>query len=246
MADAAEKTTETPEVKELKFPDEMAEMAFNALKAFVEKYNSLVGKANAAHGDRVTLTEEITENSTNPKIVAARKKRDEAELELHALVTPEVEKVIADAAGSVKEIEEEVSELNGKIKAGQTYLGKMYDNFDFKDHLPSLARIKGMTVRAGGGTGGRRIRGYRVTTTVDTEVTEHENIASAAKYLDVETTSLQEAFFKAAGDPKALKDAPDEVNFEVEFTEVYDDGEEKKVAQVTAFREVETEDAKSA
>lgn len=218
------------------FPDEMSELAFNQVSALVADRNAKVGKANAAHGDRVTLTDQITENSTDKEIVKWRKQRDEAELKLHDLVKAEVDRVIADAEGSVKELEEEIGALDEKIKPAITYIKKMYGEALAK-HLPSLERVKGMSVRTGGG--GRRIRGYRVVTEIDGEVTEHENVAAAAKYLDVDTKELQEAFFTAAGNPAKLKDAPDEVTFEVTFTEVYEDSDEKveKTANVTATRE---------
>ncbi len=221
------------------FSDELAEVAFNSIKELIVARNALVGQANAAHGDRVTLTEQITENSTDAKIVAARKQRDDAIMALHELVTPQVEKTIADAAGSVGAIEEEVKAHDEKIKPGVTYLKKMYGESPTSPatFLPSLERVKGMTVRAGGG-GGRRIRGFNVITTVDGESQEHENFASAAKWLEKETTDLQEAFFEAAGQPKQVKDAPDEVEFEVEFTETYEDSDETetKVATVKAYR----------
>lgn len=230
-------TAEAPAQEQPSFPDEMSKLAFDQVNALVADRNAKVGKANAAHGDRVTLTEQITENSTDPKIVKLRKQRDEAELALHDLVKAEVDKVIADAEGSVKELEEEIGSLDEKIKPAITYIKKMYGEALAK-HLTPLERIKGMSVRAGGG-GGRRIRGYRVVTVIDDETTEHENVAAAAKYLDVDTKELQEAFFTAAGNPAKLKDAPDEVTFEVTFTEVYEDSDEKveKTAQVTATRE---------
>lgn len=235
-------TAETPAQEQPNFPDEMSKLAFDQVSVLVADRNAKVGKANAAHGDRVTLTEQITENSTDPKIVKLRKQRDEAELALHELVKAEVDKVIADAEGSVKELEEEIAALDEKIKPAITYIKKMYGEALAK-HLPSLERIKGMTVRAGGG--GRRIRGYRVVTVIDDETTEHENVAAAAKYLDVDTKELQEAFFTAAGNPAKLKDAPDEVTFEVTFTEVYEDSDEKveKTAVVTATRESSDSDS---
>jgi hypothetical protein len=236
MTEAVE-TVETAEAEAPSFPDEISQLAFAQVEALIKERNSLVGKANAAHGDRVTLTEQVTENSTDKEIVKWREKRDEAEMKLHELVKAEVDAVIADAEGSVKDLEVKIGELDDKIKPSKTYITKMYGEALAK-FLPSLERVKGLSVRSGGG-GGRRIRGYVADVTVDGEVTRFQNFAEAAKYLDVDTKVLQEAFFEAAGNPAKLKDAPDVVNFTATFTEVYDDSDEtvEKTAEITAVRE---------
>ena len=92
------------------------------------------------------------------------------------------------------------------------------------------------------GTSGKRIRGFNVKTTIDGDITEFETFSQAAKYLDEDTASLQNAFFSAAG-TDTLKDAPNEVSFNVTFTEVDEDGtESKKEASIYAYRTEPDED----
>lgn len=220
---------------ELKFDDEMQQMTFNMLSNLINERNSLVGQANAANGDRQTLTEQIRENSTDPEIVAAREAYSEALLALDALVKPKVEAMIADSAGSVTEIEEKIKELDGKLKPGVTYFKKLYADSDVINHLPTQERLKGASVGRTG-AGGRRIRGFNVVVTVDGEASEFENFSSAAAYLDVDTTELQKAFFEKAG-TDVLKEVPDEVNLVINYVEVDDDeNETEKEAMVRAYR----------
>ena len=235
MAKAAVKdeaeTTET----QVTFKDAMHEMAYKQLADLTKKRNALVGRANAAHGDRVTLTEQITEESTDPEIVKAREARDEAIMLLHKLVTPQVDEVMADAKSSIDGIEKELKDLDTTLKPGLTYLKKMYGE-EAVNGLPKMARLQGLRISGGGG--GRRIRGFHVEVTADGEETvTFDNFAGAAKYLDVETSVLQEAFFTAAGNPEKIKDAPDEVDFEITYTEVDDDeNTTEKKASLSAFR----------
>lgn len=229
------------------FPDEMAEASFNTLVSLINERNAEVGKINAVKGDRVALTEQVEAQSTKPEIVAARKARDEAQavldeavMALHAVVTPEVDALLADAEGSVKEAEEAVKEQDAKIKPGVQFFKKMFGE-ELANHLPALARLKGFSTK-GAGSSGRRVRGYTVDVTVDGESRGFDNLASAAKYLVVDTSVLQEAFFAAAGNPDKLKDAPDRVDFNVEYTETYDDDTtEQKTAYLVATREAKDE-----
>lgn len=222
--------TEVPQ-----FKDDMQRMAYEQLEGFIKQRNSLVGTANAANGDRVTLKEQIAEESTDAEIVAAREARDEAIERLEALVNPKVDEVMANAKEATEGLEEKIKEIDAVLKPGLNYLRKLYGD-EFADTLPKQTRASGMRV-SNAGSGGRRVRGYNVTLTVDGEINEFENFASAAKWLDVETSRLQEAFFEAAGNPKQVKDAPDKVSFTVEFTEVdEDENETVKVASFLAFR----------
>lgn len=224
---------------ELKFDDDMQEMTFNMLSAMINERNALVGQANAANGDRQTLTEQIRENSTDPEIVAAREAYSEALLHLDSLVKPKVEAIIADSAGSVTETEEKIKELDGKLKPGITYFKKLYVDSDIINHLPTQERLKGASVGRTG-AGGRRIRGFNVIVTVDGESTEFNNFSGAAAFLDVETAELQKAFFAEAG-TEVLKDVPDVVNLVVNYTEVdEDENETEKEAFVKAYREEAT------
>ncbi len=230
-------TTATPETEKapLKFANEMHEMQFKSLSEMIVKRNSLVGKSNAANGDRQTLTEQIRENSTDPEIVEVREALSELVLKLDALVKPQVDEVIANASGSVEGIDEEIKEIDGVLKPGLTYFKKLYTDGS-ADHFPAQERIKGTSVRSSGGTGGRRIRGFNVVCTIDGESEEFENFASAAKYLAVDTQDLQKEFFAKAG-TDVLKDVPDEVKLTINFTEVdADNNETAKEAFVRAYR----------
>lgn len=226
-------TAEQEQVQE--FQDPMHEMQFKMLSDLITKRNDLVGKANAAKGDRQTLTEQIRENSQDPEIVKAREAYSEALLALDALVKPEVERIIADSAGATEGIESEISELDKTLKPGVTFFKKVYGD-DAAKFFPTQSRLAGAaTVRSG--AGGRRVRGFRVVVTIDGESTEFENFAGAAKFLDAETSDLQAAFFQKAG-TETLKDVPDEVNMTIDFTEVdADNNEQAKQAFVKAYRE---------
>lgn len=224
-----ETTTDTPQ-----FTDHMHQMVHEQLEGFIKERNSLVGTANAAHGDRVTLTEQIREESTDPEIVAAREAYSEALLALDALVKPKVDAIIANATESVAEVEAKIKEIDSKLKPGLSYYKKLYGD-EVAATLPAQAKIKGLRVASA--SGGRRIRGFNFVVTVDGESQEFENAASAAKWLDVETGSFQEAFFEAAGNPKQVKDAPANVDFQIVFVEVdEDENETEKTAKVAAYR----------
>jgi len=239
MTETAVAPAEANEPEPLKFEDEIHELTHKKVESLIVERNTLVGKANAVKGDRVTLMNTLTENDDDPEIVAARQARDEAVMLLHSLVTPKVEAYLADAAGSVEGIEEQIKELDGKIKPGLTFYKKVYGE-DAAKFLPKQERVQGLNVGRAG-TGGRRIRGYAVDVTVDGETTGFDNFASAAKFLDLETAQLQNAFFEAAGNPKQVKDAPDRVEMTLNYTEVdEDENETDKSAFVVATR-TETE-----
>jgi hypothetical protein len=232
------------------FPDEMSKMSYDMLSNLIKERNAEVAKINAAKGDQQTLMEQLRETSTNPEAVAAREELakakeayDEAVLKLDAVVRPEVQEAMA-SAGDTKGAEEKIKGFDEKIKPGSAYFKKMYGE-NLAKHLPALVRLKGFSTK-GAGSSGRRVRGYSVDVTVDgvDGVQHFDNLASAAKYLVVDTSQVQEAFFKASGigETGALKDAPDTVNFTVEYTETYDDDStEQKTAHLVATRDAKDE-----
>lgn len=215
------------------FKDEINRLQFEQIEGFIGERNSLVGILNAASGDRITLTEQIRETSTDPDIVAAREAAAEAEMRLHALVKPLVDKIIEDSKGSQEEAENRVKELDGLIKPSQTLYKKLYGEDAYK-YFTKLERAKGAAV--GRGSGVRRIRGFNVIVTIDGEPVEFDNFATAAKHVDFITEDLQKAFFEAAK-TDVLKDIPDVVNFTVNFEDTDADGnKETKEAFVKAYR----------
>lgn len=217
----------------LKFADEMHEMQHNLLTQMITQRNALVGRHNAANGDRLTLTEEIRNNSTDEAIVSLREQIAQLELDLDALVKPQVDKIIEDNSGSVDEIEKKIAELDGKLKPGITYYKKLYDENSYS-YLPKQERLKGATVRSA--SGGKRVRGFNVIVTIDGEAKEFENFGTAAKYIGVDASDLQEAFFTKAGVQQS-KDAPNEVSFVINFDEVdSDNNKTEKEASVKAYR----------
>jgi hypothetical protein len=233
--------TEDGQVLTLNYVDEVHELMHKQLAGLIGQRNSLVAQANAASGDRQSLADSITETSDDAEIVQAREARDEAIMRLHSLVTPKVNEIMENAEGSKAETEEKVKELDKKVRTGLTYYKSLYTNEDFVKAMPSLVRVKGGAGTTG--SGGRRIRGYEVEAEVDGEVTGFENFATLAKWLNVETTVLQDKFFEAAGNPKALKDAPDTVSFSLSFTDVDEDGNESEnEAAVTATRTAKPKD----
>lgn len=250
MTEQQVETTESQVEEKPVFPDEMAELSFKTLSDLIANRNSEVGKVNAVKGDRQTLTEQIEAQSTKPEIVEARERvakiqeaLDEAVMALHAVVTPEVNSLLEDAESSVKDTEAKVKEYDEKIKPGLKYFKKMYGE-NLAKHLPALARLKGFSTKGAGATG-RRVRGFDVAVTIDGETTAFENMAQAAKYLEVETATLQEAFFKASG-KESLKDVGDRVDFNVTFTEVDEAGaESENTAQVVATRTVKHDEAEA-
>jgi hypothetical protein len=246
-ADVAEQAPETTESEKPNFPDEMARMAFEQLVTLITERNADVAKINASKGDQQTLMEQLRESSTNPEAVQLREdirvlteRLDEAVLALDSVVRPEVQEAMA-SAGDTEGAEARIKAHDEKIKPGSAYFKKMYGE-NLAKHLPSLVRLKGFSTK-GAGSSGRRVRGFSVSVETEAGIEYFDNLASAAKYLVVDTTQLQEKFFAAAGGPDiALKDAPDTVNFEVEYTETYDDDTtEQKTAKLVATRDAKDE-----
>ena len=229
-----EHVAEDAQVEEIKFEDDVHEMMHAKFVGLIKDRNALVGKANAANGDAMALTNQITEESTDPNIVAARNARDEAAELLDSLVTPQVEAMVSNASEGLAETEEAIKEIDGKLKPGIRFFKGVYGD-DAVNALPKQTRPKGMRI-SNSGTSGKRIRGFNVTLTIDGEITEFESFSAAAKYLDEDTKSLQNAFFTAAGSD-TLKEIPNKVSFNVSFTEAdEDENETTKTAAVLAYR----------
>ena len=235
-----ENTAEAPVEQEIVFQDDIHEMMHTKFVGLIKERNSFVGRANAANGDALALKEQITEESTDSDIVAARNARDEAIEALEALVKPQVESMVNNASEGLAETEASIKSIDEKLKPGLRFFKSVYGDDAF-DKLPKQVRPKGMRL-SNTGTSGKRIRGFNVKTTIDGDITEFETFSQAAKYLDEDTSALQNAFFSAAG-TDTLKDAPNEVSFNVTFTEVDEDGiESKKDASIFAYRTEPDED----
>ena len=224
------------------FTSPIQEMQFDMLVDMITQRNSLVGKVNAATGDRQTLTEQIRENSQDPEIVALREQISQLVLDLDALVKPQVEEIVQNSAGSVDEFTAEIKKIDEALKPGMTYYKKLFTDGSHES-LPTQERVKGAVI---GGGGGRRIRGFNLDITLDGETTGFENFSSAAKYLgDIDTSDLQKKFFEAAGTEKQA-DLPDDVKFSITIEEVdEDENVTTKTANVHAFK-TEAQKAKDA
>lgn len=213
------------------FTSAMQKMQFEGLVEFIEKHNALVAQINAATGDRESLAESIRESDEFSDI---REQIARLQDQLDAAVNEKVEQALANASGDTEALTEQVKELKSLIRDGSGYYAKLYGK-EAAEALPKVDRVKGQRTGGGGG-GGRRVRGYNVVVTIGEEVTEYDNFAGAAKALGLETAQLQEAFFAKAGVEK-LKDAPDEVSFNMSWEDV--DSEGNKIARtgnVRAYR----------
>lgn len=218
-------------MSDVQFKNAMQEMQFNALSEMIVEYNGIVGKVNAAIGDKDALAESIA-NEQFADLVEQIKALQE---ELDAKVDAEVEKALNSDQGDTSELQEKAKEQKSTIASGLSYYKKLYGD-DAAEAFPKLERLKG--VRVGGGTGGRRIRGFKVVITDSEGTTEYENFASAAKAVGLSTAELQEYFFAKAGTEK-LTDVPNEVVFTLSWTDVDEDGNESEnSAEVKAYREV--------
>jgi len=219
--------------KQQTFQNDLHRLQFESLEQMIQSRNDLVGRANAANGDRVTLEEQVRNNSTKPEIVALREQISELILELDKHVKPIVDEAITSASGDVNEIEEKIKETDKTLKAGLAYYKNVYGD-EAASFFSKQERLKGTQLRSG--SGGRRIRGFDLTVTIDGEDRTFENFSTAAKHIGVDTTELQRAFFEKAGTEDAAK-LPDSVKFVINYTEVDDDkNETPKEAFVHAFK----------
>lgn len=222
--------------KEQEFQDDLHRLQFLSLDALIKERNDLVGRANAANGDRQTLTETIRDNSNDPQIVELRELISQKILELDALVKPLVDKTIEESAGDVNQIEEQIKEKDKTLKSGLTYFKSVYGD-DAASFFSKQERLRGTQLRSSGG--GRRIRGYDLTVTVDGEDRTFQNFSTAAKFIGVDTADLQREFFVKAETEDAAK-LPPEVRFVVEYSDTDKDGNKtEKSAIVRAFKNEE-------
>jgi hypothetical protein len=212
------------------FGSAMQKMQYEGLVEFITKHNALVAKINASTGDRESLAESIRESDEFSDL---REQIAKLQDQLDVAVNEKVEAALANADTDTTALQDEVKELKSTITTGASYYKKLYGE-EAANEIPKVDRIKGQ--RSGGGSGGKRIRGYNWVVTVGDDVTEYENAASTAKALAVDTAQLQEHFFAKAG-VEQLKDAPDEVVFGLSWVETDEDGTETQVnATIKAYR----------
>jgi len=209
----------------------MQKMQFEGLGELIAEHNALVAKVNAVTGDRDSLAEAIRESD---EFADVRNKIAELQEQLDVAVNTKVEEQLAAATGDgeTEGLTEQIKEKKGVITSGINYYKKLYGDEAAAD-FPKVDRVKGQ--RSGGGGGGKRIRGYEwtvfVSTDPDNEGTVYPNAAGAAKALgSLTTVELQEHFFAKAG-VEQLKDAPDVVEFGLEWPETDEEG---NVTDVTA------------
>lgn len=235
-----ETVNEAPAVTEHKFSSPMEKMQFEGLEEFIAEYNGIVGQLNAATGDKDALADQIAKEQFADE-VAEIKRLQEA---LDAKVDVEVEKALSSDRGDTTELADKAKELKGTIGAGINYFKKLYGD-KAAEKFTKQERLKGQRVGSGG-TGTRRIRGFRVTITDSAgAAVDHENFASAAKALGLSTGDLQEYFFQKAG-ATDLSEIGNVVEFKLEWENTNEDGSKSDDhAVVKAYREVpvdETED----
>ena len=232
--------------REPNFPDQVSKITFDQIVGLTEQHNSLVGQLNAIKGDPLTLMESLRESSKDERVVEIRERLEKVRLQEQQLldamdkaIKPEYDKVRANAEARSTEIEAEVKTVAEKVRAATNYYKKMYE--DLAEFLPKVERAKGAGRVGGSATGGRRIRGFGFTVTdpkADPQTAEYENVAQVAKALNVETETLQNGFFSAAGNPESSKDAP----AKVEWTVTAGEGETQRTVTLVGHRK---EDASS-
>lgn len=221
--------------------DEFGNMAKARLKDSIEQHNTLASRVKAATGDPLALLDNLRETYTEGEVgkyTAAIEeidnKREALFVKRDALLTPIVEKMVEEAKAGVGDAEQQAADLLKTIKAGQKYLSDLYGEAAIED-LPKVVGKRAASTGSGG-TGQRRVRGFDVyidgslATAADAQGNKKSNLAAAAKALGVDTESLRDSFFAAAGseDSKAW---PAIVEFDVTVTETDDDGKETQVSK---------------
>lgn len=214
----------------------LMQMQFDAMTEMINKRNALVAKVNAATGSKEALADSIR---NLPEFEDLRNQIAELEDQLDAAVDVKVKEALDSATEVGSEVTDEIKEIDAALTPGLTYFKKIYGDEE-ADKLPKRDRLKG--TRTGGGSGGKRIRGFNWVITVNGESTEYENAASAAKALDVPTKTLQEQLFAKAG-VEQVKDLPNEVTLSMSWSDVAEDGTETPVtATIRAYRTEPVED----
>ncbi|HET7713328.1 MAG TPA: hypothetical protein VFK94_02735 [Patescibacteria group bacterium] len=229
--------------------DEFGQDAKNRLATTIEQRNALVAQLKATQGDPQELLEALRETSDDPQIVKMREQINTLNDKLYELETkrdealkPLVEQMRAEAAQGSEGVSEKADALDKTIKAGMNYLKELYGEAALEG-LPSvLPRKNRATPGKGGGEGGKRIRGFDWTvdgilqTSRDAKGVERSNTAAAAKAIGVETATLQEKFWEAAGTRDSAK-----YPARVEFTVSVGEGDDAKTHTVVAARLTEDE-----
>lgn len=209
--------------------DEFGQMAKDRLRSSIEQHNTLASRVKAATGDPQALLDNLRETYTEGdagKITAAIEDLDNKREALFAkrdeILKPIVASMVEDAKAGVGDAEQQAADLLKTIKAGQKYLSDLYGEGAIED-LPKVVGKRAAS-SGSGGTGQRRVRGFDVyidgtlATAADAQGVKKSNLAAAAKALGVDTESLRDSFFSAAGseDSKAW---PAKVEFDVTVTE---------------------------
>lgn len=232
----SETTTEAPAKQELTFSSPMEKMQYEAMEQFIGEYNDLVGKINAATGDKDALAVQIAKEKFADELAEITRLQEA----LDAKVDVEVEKALTSDQGDMTELTEKAKDLKGKIGAGINYFKKLYGD-ESAEKFTKQERLKGQRV-GGTATGTRRIRGFRVTITQGDEAKDYENFASAAKSLGLSTGELQEFFFAKAG-ATDLSDIGNVVEFDLNWNDTDEEGNEvPNSATVKCYRENPVED----
>lgn len=229
--------TETVAKAEPTFSSPMEKMQFEALEEFISTYNDLVGKVNAATGDKDALADQIAKEKFADELAEIVRLQEA----LDAKVDAEVEKALTSDQGDMTELTEKAKDLKGKIGAGITYFKKMYGD-DSAEKFTKQERLKGQRVGSSG-TGTRRIRGFRVSITQGDDTVDYENFASAAKSLGLTTAELQEYFFGKAG-ATDLSEIGNVVEFTLSWENTEEDGSKTEAsADVKCYREVPVDES---
>ena len=215
--------------------DVMKQMQVDTLNGMIKEANELIAQVNAAQGNKDELFESI---ANREEFADLRNQIAELQEQLEAAVNVQVEQALANKTDNTAELNEKIKGLTETIKPGISYFKKLYGEKGLED-LVKLDRVKG-TRTGGGGTGGKRIRGYNWVVTLKSKegetTNEYENAANAAKALAVDTKTLQEQFFAKAG-VEQIKDAPDEVILTANFKGTDGEGNEYPIeATIRAYR----------
>lgn len=175
--------------------------------ALVEAYNVLVGKAKSIDS-KEAFAEEFMKNDPslaeiNAQIEALQSQVESLLAQRLIQATPLIDPAYEEAVKGVGVDPEVLKQNLAQIKAAAKYLTTMYGD----DVLKDSPKVEGFRNSSGGGTGtgGRRIRGVEIY--IDGVLAAQKNqkgemkstFTAAAKILEVETVTLQRAFFAEAG-----------------------------------------------